>query len=484
MSYQQGLDRSQVQLLPACLEDYVSADSPVRFIEAFVEGLDLKGLGFQRAEPADTGRPAYDPADLLKLYIYGYLNRIRSSRRLEAESRRNLELIWLLRGLHPDFKTVADFRKDNRACFKSVFRQFNLLCRKMELFGAELVAIDGSKFKAVNHPSRHYTAQQLQELVQKVDERIDAYLAQLDQQDAEAEGVGAAPTRQALEQKLQQLRERKGRYDQYLAEMKETGQQEIFVTDGDSRSQKRVGVGYNVQVAVDAKHDLIVESQVVQDANDQGQLSPMAQAAGAALEVKALKVVADAGYHEAQQLERCEAAGLETYVPAPGTSSGQARDGSKVYPKEAFRYDASQDLYRCPAGQPLPKVYGCLVRGKSKVYYYNMAACADCALRKACTTGKYRRIARLANEAVVERQAQRVGAHPELVAQRKTIVEHVFGTLRNWGHDIFLTRGLKAVQAELALSALSYNLCRALRVLGTAALMAALSVKPGNHTVV
>jgi transposase len=480
MSYQQGLDRSQVQFLPACVEDYVSANSPVRFIEAFVEGLDLKGLGFRRAEPADTGRPAYDPADLLKLYIYGYLNRIRSSRRLEAESRRNLELMWLLRTLHPDFKTIADFRKDNRACFKQVFRQFNLLCRKMELFGTELVAIDGSKFKAVNHPSRHYTAQQLRELVQKVEERIDAYLEQLDQQDAEAEGASATPTRQALEQKLQQLRERKGRYDQFLAEMQDKWQEEIFVTDGDSRSQKRVGVGYNVQLAVDAKHDLIVESQVVQDANDRGQLSPMARAAQEALGTKNLKVVADAGYHEAKQLEQCEAAGLETYVPAPGTTSGQAKDGSKIYPKEAFTYDASRDLYRCPAGKQLPRGCQCMAQGKSKVYYYNMAACADCALRKACTSGKYRRIARLANEAAVERQAQRVEAHPELVLQRKTIVEHVFGTLRHWGHDIFLTRGLKAVQAEFALSALSYNLRRVLQVVRTENLLAALSIKPGN----
>jgi transposase len=462
------------------VDDYVSANAPVRFIEVFVEGLDLKQLGFQRAEPAETGRPAYDPADLLKLYIYGYLNRIRSSRRLEAESQRNLELMWLLRTLHPDFKTIADFRKDNRPCFKGVFKQFNLLCRKLELFGAELVAIDGSKFKAVNNPSRRYTAEQLQELVKKVDERIEAYLQQLDQQDAEAEGASVNPTHQALEQKLQHVRERKGDYERCIAEMKQTGEKEIFTTDIESRGQKRVGAGYNVQVAVDAKHDLIVEPQVIQDANDLAQLSSMAQAARDSLEVKALKVVADAGYHEAVQLERCEAQNLETYVPVPGgsagqTTSGQTKDGQAVYPKQAFLYNAERDVYRCPAGQELTKAYECLVKGKTKFYYYNMQACAGCSLRKECTTSQYRRIARLANEAVVERQAQRVQAHPELVAQRKTIVEHVFGTLRNWGHDVFLTRGLSAVRAEFALSALSYNLRRALQVVGTTGLLAALS---------
>jgi transposase len=475
MSYQKGPDRWQVQLLPPCLDDYVPANSPVRFIEAFVEGLDFKALGFEHAEPAETGRPAYDPADLLKLYLYGYLNRIRSSRRLEAESQRNLELMWLLRTLHPDFKTIADFRKNNGRCFKGVFKQFNLLCRSMGLFGAELVAIDGSKFKALNNPQRHYTAEQLQELVKKVEERIDSYLEQLDQHDAEAEGAGGHPSGQALADKLAQLRERKGKYEECLGQMVAEQKSEIFLTDADSRSQKRVGVGYNVQVAVDAKHDLIVEPQVVQDANDLGQLSVMAQAAQRALEVKTLQVVADAGYHEAGQLEQCEQAGVQTYVPAPGTTSGQGKEGKAVYPKGSFTYDAGADLYRCPAGQELTRRSECTVNEKAKIYYYNIQACQNCALREQCTTGEYRRIARLANEAVVERQAQKVRAHPEWVAQRKTIVEHVFGTLRNWGHDHFLTRGLGSVRAEFSLSALSYNLRRVLQVVGTAGLLAAIS---------
>ena len=479
MSYQRGPDRTQVQLLPPCLDDYVPANSPVRFIDAFVEGLDLKQLAFTRAEPAATGRPPYDPADLLKLYVYGYLNRIRSSRRLEAESKRNLELMWLLRTLSPDFKTIADFRKDNRPSFKGVFKQFNLLCRKLDLFGAELLAIDGSKFKAVNSPDRRYTKEQLEHLVEKIEERIEKYLQQLDQQDEEAEGAGANAGPEELEQKLSVLRQRQGKYGQWLAEMSTSAQEEICLTDPDSRGQKRVGVGYNVQVAVDAKHDLIVEQEVVQAANDLGELSAMAQGAQAALGVKALKVVADAGYHEAMQLEACEAAGVESYVPAARSTSGQGKDGQAVYPKEAFSYDGLQDLYRCPGGQELTRRYECSVKGKAKIYYYNIQGCQLCALRKECTTGAYRRIARLDNEAVVERQAQRVKAHPEIVAERKTIVEHVFGTLRNWGHDNFLTRGLKAVRAEFSLSALSYNLRRALQLVGVESLLAALNAGLG-----
>src|SRR5215470_4930785 len=241
MSYIQGVERSQAEMLPACLEEYVTHNSPVRFIDEFVSNLNLAELGFVRSQSALTGRPGYNPADLLKLYLYGYLNRIRSSRRLEAEARRNLELMWLLRRLTPDFKTIADFRKDNRNCFKGLFKQFNLLCRKLNLFGAELVAIDGSKFKAVNNPSRYYTTEQLKELVQQVEQRIEAYLKALEHQDAEAEGTGA-PSKTELQTKLAVLRQHKGRYDELLEGLQASGQNEIALTDPDSRGQKRVGV--------------------------------------------------------------------------------------------------------------------------------------------------------------------------------------------------------------------------------------------------
>jgi transposase len=473
MSYIAGLDRTQTQLLPASVEDYVPADAPVRFIDAFVDGLDFGQLEFGRARPAGTGRPGYHPRDLLKLYLYGYLHRVRSSRRLEAEAARNLEVIWLLRGLRPDFKTIADFRKDNRACFKGVFKAFNLLCRKLELFGAELIAIDGAKFKAVNSPKRHYTAEQLQELVTQIDERIEKYLGRLDDEDAAAADTPAPPTRAELQTKIATLQERRQGYHDLQKQLAQSGQTEISLTDPDSRGQKKVGVGYNVQIAVDAKHDLIVEPDVVQDQNDLAQLHPMAVKARTELAVGKMPTVADTGYHEAGQLEKCEQAGIETYVPASAGTRGQAPNGCTVYPKTDFTYDAARDVYRCPAGQELKLGYRGENRGKARDYYYNAAACGACAQRPACTTAKYRKISRLENEAVVERQAARVAAKPEVVAERKTIVEHVFGTLRLWGHDEFLCRGLAMVRAEFSLSALSYNLRRVLNLKSVAELLAA-----------
>lgn len=483
MSYQRGPDRSEVQLLPPCLDDYVACDAPARFIDAYVEGLDFRALGFQRAQPADTGRPPYHPADLLKLYLYGYLNRVRSSRRLEAEAARNLELIWLLRGLRPDFKTIADFRKDNRAASKPLFKQFNLLCRQLGLFGAELVAIDGSKFKAINNPRRHYTQEQLQELLQKVETRIDEYLGELDRQDTEVEGVPAAPSRQALQAKIAQLKERQGRYDELLGELKASGQNEISLTDADSRKMKGAHghlIGYNVQIAVDAKHDLIVAEDVVQAANDLGQLSPLALAAQAELGVEKLQAVADKGYHEADQLAACEPASVETFVPAPRTTSGRGKDGQDIFPKERFTYEPASDTYHCPGGQSLPRASANQHRGKVRMDYHHRSACAVCALRAACTSGAYRVIARRPNEVAVERAAVRAAAHPEKIAERKTIVEHVFGTLRQWGHDTFLMRGLAKVRAEFSLSALVYNLRRVLNLMRVPDLLKALGVAVKN----
>jgi transposase len=446
------------------LEDYIAAEAPVRFIDVFVDGLDLKKLGFQRAEPHATGRPPYDPADLLKLYVYGYLNRIRSSRRLEAEVKRNVELMWLLRSIAPDFKTIADFRKDNRGCFKGVLKQFNLLCRKLDLFGAELVAIDGSKFKACNNPKRFLTPQQLSELLRQVEVRIEQYLEQLDHNDLEAEGAIPNPSKQELAEKILALRERKGQYEQWINDLSQSQQRTIGVTDPESRLQRTGQVGYNVQLAVDAKHDLIVESQVVQDANDLRQLSPMAQAAQQQLAGESLKVVADAGYYSAPQVAACESAGIETYVPANRHASGQSKGTKAIYPKEAFEFEPLRDSYRCPCGQELKRAGESMHDGLMRVEYNNVEACRECRMRRECTQGKYRRIYRSQHEAAVERLAARVKQRPELIAKRKAIVEHVFGTLRHWGQDEFITRSLAAVRAEFSLSCLAYNLRRLLQL--------------------
>jgi transposase len=470
MNYRKGPDRSQTQLLPTCLEDYVAAEAPVRFIEAFVEGLDLKELGFQRAEPNATGRPPYDPADLLKLYIYGYLNRIRSSRRLEAEAKRNVELMWLLRNIAPDFKTVADFRKDNRPCFKGVLKQFNLLCRKLDLFGAELVAIDGSKFKACNNPRRFLTPGQLSELLKQVEVRIEQYLEQLEQNDMEAEGSTPNTSKQKLREKISALRERKGQYEQWINELSQSEQRTIGVSDPESRVQMTGQVGYNVQVAVDAKHDLIVESQVVQEANDLQQLSAMAKAAQRQLSASELKVVADTGYHSAPEIAACELANIETYIPAKNKETASA------FPKKVFEFDPQRDSYRCPGGQELVRKGEMLHDGLIRIEYNNARACRNCHLRAQCTEGRYRRIYRSKDEAAVERLAQRVKQCPQLVIQRKTIVEHVFGTFQMWGQNEFVTRGLAAVRAEFSLSCLAYNLRRVLQLISVQSLKNAIQI--------
>lgn len=474
MSYLRGPDRFEVQLLPPCLDDYVAADSPVRFLDVFVEGLKLAELGFNRAIPAATGRPAYHPADLLKLYCYGYLNRIRSSRRLEAEASRNLELMWLLRNLRPDFKTIADFRKDNRQAFKGVLRQFNLLCRSLGLFGAELVAIDGSRFKAVNNSGRYYSQEQLSQLLQQVESRIEEYLKELDARDGQAEGAAGPGNGPQLKEKLQQLKDKKGCYEDLLQQLKLNDQKAVSLTDADCRKMrdsKGYVLGYNVQVAVDAKHDLIVAEQVVQSASDRGQLASMALQAKEQLEVEQLQAVADKGYHEADQLEACEAAAIEAFVPRQGTTAGRGKNGMPVFAKEAFRYEAQGNYYICPSGQKLSATDKTVSRGKDVFQYLNRLACQVCALKSQCSTGSYRVITRRDNEQVVEQAAQRIKDHPEKMAQRRKMVEHVFGTLRLWGHDCFLLRGIEKVRAEFALSALAYNLRRALNVVSVEKLL-------------
>ncbi|QIF04998.1 IS1182 family transposase [Roseimicrobium sp. ORNL1] len=475
MSYVQGVPREEVQLLPPSVEEYVDEQAPVRFIEVFVNGLDMVALKFTHAVPSATGRPSYDPKDLLKLYLYGYLHRIRSSRRLEAEAGRNLELLWLLRLLKPDFKTIADFRRDNRSVFKGVLRQFNLLCRQLGLFGAELVAIDGSKFKALNNSQRHGGVEQLRKLIAHVDARIEEYLRALDSQDEQVEG--AAPRREPagvkLTDKLAELSKHREQYACLLAQLEQEGgaRDKIAFTDVEARKVKDVQrsgymMGYNVQAAVDTRHDLIVAEDVVAQANDRSQLAPMALAAQEALQARTLEVVADKGYHQAAHLQQCEQAGVVTYVPAQGTNSGQStKDGREVFAKEQFGYEAGADVYHCPGAQVLRLRGRSSHEGRTTLLYSNESACRKCALRGQCTAGRYRTINRSPHEEAVERAARRLAERPHMMHLRRRSVEHVFGTLRMWGHDSFLTRGLHSVRAEFSLSALAYNLRRVLNLL-------------------
>ncbi|WP_284210438.1 transposase, partial [Mesorhizobium tianshanense] len=315
MAHISGSDRSQVLLLPETVDDYVGPDNPVRFIDAFVDGLDLTGAGFGRVAPKATGRPGYDPADLLKLYIYGYLNRVRSSRRLEAETHRNIEVIWLLRHLKPDFKTIADFRRDNRAAFKAVFREFVLLCRQLDLFGRELLAVDGTRIKAVNNKDRNFTRGALTKFIREADEKLADYMKRLDEGDADEEpagGTGSDHGGGKLAEKIAAIQGKRDRHKALLNELDRTGEDQISLTDPDARAMARmtkVGVGYNVQLAVDVKHKLIAEQDVCNQVLDMGLLAPTVEAAMDTLDVERIEAVADRGYFKIEDIEACEKAG-------------------------------------------------------------------------------------------------------------------------------------------------------------------------------
>ncbi len=475
MTHIPGFERTQLLLLPEAVDDYVGSDNPVRFIDAFVDGLDLTAAGFLRVEAKATGRPGYAPDDLLKLYIYGYLNRVRSSRRLEAECGRNIEVIWLLRTLKPDFKTIADFRRDNRGAFKSVFRQFVLLCRRLDLYGRELLAIDGTRIKAVNNKDRNFTRNSLAKFIRAADERLDDYFKRLDEGDVEEDGAGGGARTNNLAEKIAALRDKRGRYAAMLGELERSGESQISLTDPDSRAMAahtKVAVGYNVQVAVDAKHKLIVEQAVTNQVVDMGLLKETAEPARAILDVETIDVVADRGYFKSEDMEACDKAGLTPHVPRPQRGSSVS-DG--FFRKDEFRYDPEQDAYICPAGQVLSTRYESKLRDLKKVDYANRAACPVCPLRSRCTND-FRKVSRLENEAVLDRMAARLKERPDILERRREIVEHPFGSIKQWmGQGAFLMKGLEKVRAEFSLTALAYNLRRALNILGVEAMMAAVA---------
>ena len=476
MDHIQGTDRDQPTLFPEALDDYIAQDNPVRFIDAFVDSLDLQGLGFTHALPAETGRPPYHPGTLLKLYVYGYLNRIRSSRLLEKEAGRNLELVWLLGKLTPDFKTIADFRKDNRKAIRQVCRAFVLLCRDQGLFGGELVAIDGSKFKASNNRARNVTQRQLKRQLKDLDQKIDTYLHDLDERD-EAEPDAPKLSAQELREKIEALKARRGKLLELSQEMEDAGQTQISLTDPDSRSMPAGGgqvtdVCYNVQVAVDEKHKLIVDHEVTNEPTDRYLLHPMALRAQEVLGVDHLEVVADMGYSNGQQVKACLESGITPYLPQANTSANSALG---LFGKQDFHYDAAQDCYRCPAGEMLTFRFQTREAGRD-IRTYTTSACALCRLKHRCTRARdNRRITRWVDEAILEAMAERVRAHPEKVKLRKCLVEHPFGTIkRHWNQGFFLTRGLTKVKAEMSLTVLAYNIQRVVKILGVPRMIEAL----------
>jgi transposase len=481
--YKQGTDRQQGFLLPPSIEEYVSDENPVRAIDSYVESLDLKALGFVNTSEALTpGQPAYDPSELLKLYLYGYLHRMRSSRRLEAECQRNLEVIWLLEGLRPSYKTIADFRKDNLAALKRVNQDFVQLCKELNLFGAELIGIDGSFFRGNVAKDSIYTAERLQRALKYVEQEIAKYLAELDQADQQEGAV--RPAEGELAKKLEQLRQRQQTRSQQLQQLVDSGATQIAEVDPDARRLSKAGqgtiAGYNVQTAVDAKNKLLVVGEVTQDGNDERQLAPMALAAKAVLGVKTLDTIQDQGYFNGDQIKTCLDNGITPYVPEPD-KQGEAKQQGR-FPRRDFPYDPAADCYHCPGGKILPHTRDVQQDGR-KIGYYQAAAtdCAACPLRAKCVSAKtdHRTVTRWEHEGVVEAHRERMAKEgAEKMALRKTLCEHPFGTLKSWcGWTHFLLRGLEKVRAEFSLLMLCYNFKRVLSIFGLTAFRAFCSTR-------
>jgi transposase len=478
MDYIRGTNRHQVMLFPESVEEYITEDNAVRFIDAFVASLDLGQLGFMRAQPAETGRPAYDPGDLLRLYLYGYLNRVRSSRMLERETKVNLEVMWLLGKLTPDFKTIADFRRDNLKAIKQVCREFTLLCRKLKLFGGELVAIDGSKFKAVNNRRRNFNEARLGKAIKALDEKISSYLSSLDEADAvEPDPDEPGPSAAELREKIKTLQERKAKYQALHTNLKERGAKQVSLTDADARSMvthhNSTDVCYNVQTAVDEKHQLIVAHEVTNDPTDQAHLAEMAVGAKEMLQVAELEVVADMGYYDGAEVKACAEAGVTTYIPKPITSVNRKRG---LFTKQDFTYDEAKDCYRCPAGKELTYRYESFEQGR-QIRYYTTSKCLTCPIKAQCTTNaRGRRITRWVDEKFLEDMARRVRARPELLRRRQQLSEPPFGTIkRAMNQGYFLMRGLNKVGAEMSLTVLSYNLKRVINIIGVKKMIEAVS---------
>jgi hypothetical protein len=392
---------------------------------------------------------------------------------LEVETHRNLEVIWLLRGLRPDFKTIADFRKDNRQAFKAVFRQFVVFCGKLELLGKQLVAVDGTRLKAVNNTDRNFTREKLGKLLRLVDADLEDYLARLDRCDlCEDEEATTAARAKRLAAKIETLSKRQGFYRELLEALQRSGETQLSLTDPDARAMAahpKVGVGYNAQVAVDSKYKLIVAQEVTNAGSNLGLLGPTALVAKEALGVETIQAVADKGYYQSEDLKACEQAGIETYVARPQRGPA-VREGH--FRKEEFAYDPARDVYHCPDGQELQPRYRL---GEDRLIYCNREACRDCALGSRRTTNAYRQISRWVHEAVLDRLDQRLNAKPEMLKVRRQLAEHPFGSIKQWmNQGAFLMRGLEKVRAEFSLTALAYNLTRVLNVLGVATLLKAL----------
>jgi transposase len=476
----EGIARDQVTLLPECLDDYVDADNPVRVVDAFVDMLDLDLLGFD-VEPEAMGRPGYHPGVMLRIYLYGYLNQVQSSRRLERECGRNLELIWLTGRLKPDFKTIADFRKNNGPAIRKVCQQFVALCRDIKLLDSDIVAIDGSRFKAVNAKAKNYTRGKLRQKLGEIDKAIERYLGELDRADEVFEQTGTVMPEARMERalrKLEHLQKEAARYRSIEKRMDETGETQVSLSDPDARSMATTPrmprvVGYNVQTAVEAENHLIVAHEVTMQGYDRDALSMMAVAARDAMASDQIEAIADKGYYKSEEILACEEVGVAVVVPKPQTSNAGARG---QFDKADFAYDAEADAYVCPAGEQLIYRFTGQQDGKAIRTYWS-SNCAGCVIKEKCTNSKERRIRRWEHEDVLERVQQRLDKDPTQLAVRSMTVEHPYGTIKSWmGATHFKMRRLKNVATEMALHVLAYNMTRVMNIMSVPALIKAMKV--------
>jgi transposase len=472
----EGEDRSQSTLFPEQLEDFVGEDNPVRVVDVFVDELDLGGLGFASVNPRSTGRPSYHPSILLKLYIYGYLNRVQSSRRLECEAGRNVEVMWLTGRLVPDHKTIANFRKDNGPAIRKVCSQFIALCRQLNLFADACVAIDGSKFKAVNARDKNFTRAKVKRRMVQIEESVDRYLHQLDSADRQEPSLALSKRTTRLQEKIAILKVDMQRLEKLEARMLATPGQQISLTDPDARSMATSGKGsgmvaYNVQAAVDTKHHLIITHEVTNSGSDSSQLYTMAKQAKSVLKTDKLEVVADRGYFKSEEILACDQAGITVTLPKPQTSNNKARGR---FVKQDFVYLVAEDVYRCPAGEHLIHHSTTEERGLT-LHRYWTNNCQHCAIKDKCTTGKERRVTRWEHEHILEAVQQRLDENPGKMRQRRETVEHPFGTIKCWmGYTHFQMKTLKRVGTEMALHVLAYNIKRVISIIGIVPLMAAM----------
>jgi transposase len=460
------------------LDDYVGDENPVRVVDAFIDELDLAASGFAGVIPEATGRPSYHPVTLLKIYLYGYLNRVQSSRRLERETQRNLELIWLTGRLMPDFKTIADFRKDNGEAIRAVCSQFVALCRRLNLFTQAVVAIDGSKFKAVNNRDKNFTVAKVGKRMEQVDASIVRYLATLDRADREESDISEAKAGR-IKEKIAGLRRQMQFLKGMECQVEEAPDQQVSLTDPDARSMATSGkgtgiVGYNVQAAVDAEHHLIVAHEVTNVGHDRTQLMPMALRAQEATGSEEITVLADRGYFNGDQVLACENTGLLPCVPKTLTSSNAKRG---LFTRQDFVYDAEKDHYTCPTGKHLTRGLVRSDRRSDVDHYRHLTACFTCPLKPRCTPDKLKRVKRWKHEDVLDAMQARLDRMPDAMGVRRQTVEHPFGTLKSWmGSTHFLTRTLQRVSTEMSLHVLAYNMKRVIAILGVGPLLQAIRV--------